>query len=433
MSSPRRFLLSLVTLAIVSWFAAGALGAKPGKLADLREIAQASFNHDGSRVVVHLSSGQIGLWEVSSGKPVAGDLGSAPADSYVLSSDGKRVAVGFQDGHARVFDASTAKALSPVLDVRLTASEKLVLFSPDGATILIFREREAVVFNVSDGKRITTIPLPAGPNEETPGSAAFAANGAQCFIMDGAGQVTGYETKDWKPMGKAMLHPGGDSAYDFEFNVSEDGKWLATSDTPGENGPKGQLQVWDAVAGKPLGEPLSATNGFHYHFVGANSIAIIPCRGADASLHELPSMNVVSSFDSHEDLDGMSLDVSPDRKWILTWGEDGRLDLFDAASGKIKSRCNPRSVEVKKVMMAPDSSGCIVFFDNSAFPDQNHQDDYVIRMSLPELKIAESLRSLEGVSSVSLSPDGKRVMVHQGSADKERLLFYDAATLKPLK
>jgi WD40 repeat protein len=428
MSSPRRLLLPLITLSFIS-FSSDVLGAKPGKLADLRDVDDASFNHDGSRVVVRLRSGQVGLWEVSSGKPVAGDLGSAPAGSYLLSSDAKRVAIGFEDGHARVFDASTAKALSPILDEGVAKPD---FFSPDGATIFIFKEREAVVLNVADGKRLTTIPLPAGPNEFAAGSAAFAAHGAQCFIEDGAGVVTVYNTKDWKPTG-SMDHPAADSAYDFEFKVSEDGKWLVTWDTPGENGPTGDLQVWDAVARKPLGEPLSAKNGHLAHFVGANSIAIIPCRGAEATLRELPSMKVVSSFDSHEDLDGMSLDVSPDRKWILTWGEDGRLDLYDAATGKIESRASPKSAQVKKVMMAPDSSFCIVFVDNSAFPDHNHHDDYVIRLGLPGLKVTETLRSLEGVSDVSLSPDGKRIMVHQGSSGKDRLLFYDAITLKPLK
>ena len=430
--SPRRFFLSLVTLSIIL-FAGGALGAKPGKLAALREISDASFNHDGSRVVVRLSNGQIGVWEVSSGKPVASDFGSLPANSYVLSVDAKRVVIGFEDGQARVFDASTGKALSPILDVTLAKEgvQKPVLFSPDGATVLIFNEREAVVFNISNGKRIIAIPLPARPDEQT-GSAAFAANGEQCFIMDGAGQVTRYETKDWKPSG-TMLHPAADSAYDFEFKVSEDGKWLVTIDTPGENGPQGHLQIWDAVAGKPLGEPLSAMNGHAAHFVRPNSIAIIPCRGADAQLRELPSMNVVTSFTPHEDLDGMSLDVSPDRKWILTWGEDGRLDLYDAATGKIESRCYPRCAKVSKVMMAPDSSGCVVSFDNSAFPDQKHHDDYITRISLPELKVTESLRILDRVSSARLSPDGKRIMVLQGPSEQERLLFFDAANLKPLK
>lgn len=428
MSSRLRFVFSLITLSLI-FFAASAPGAKPGKLADLRDIEEASFNHDGSRVVVRLRSGEVSLWEVSSGKPVAANSDSTKPRSYVLSNDAKRVALGLEDGHTRVFDASTAKALSPTLDEGVANPD---FVSPDGATILMFGEREAVVFNVADGKRLLTIPLPAGPNENTAGSAAFAAKGTQCFIMDGAGLVTVYDTKDWKPTG-TMDHPDADSAYDFYFKVSEDGKWLVSWDTPGENGPNGNLQVWDAVARKPLGEPLSAKNGHLAHFVGANSIAIIPCRGAEATLRELPSMKVVSTFDSHEDLDGMSLDVSPDRKWILTWGEDGTLDLWDAVTGKIDSRANPPAVQIKKVMMAPDSSFCIVFFANSAFPDQNHHDDYVVRLSLPGLKITETLRSLEGVADVSLSPDGKRIMVHQGSSGKDRLLFYDAATLKPLK
>ena len=431
MSWPHPFLLLLSTIGTFSpWLTTSAAAAE--KFSDLRGVVQASFNHDASRVIVRPRDGDVAIWELSTGKSIPGDV-AAGSDGYLMSGDGKLVVIGFKDGHCRVFDATTAKAISPMLDFPLKADYQMPgPISPAGDAMLLFNEKEAVVFGIPDGKRIATIPLPAGPNEETPGSAAFAANGAQCFIMDGGGEVTRYETKDWKPMGKPMRHPGGDSAYDFEFKVSEDGKWLATSDTPGENGPKGQFQVWDAVAGKPLGEPLSAMNGFIYHFVGPNSIAIIPCRGADAHLRELPSMNVVSSFDTHQDLDGMSLDVSPDRKWILTWGEDGRLDLFDAATGKIKSRY-PQSARVRKVMMAPDSSGCFVFFDNSAFPDQNHHDDYIIRLSLPELKVTESLRSLEGVSSVSLSPDGKRVMVHQGSSDKERLLSFDAATLKPLK
>ena len=84
-------------------------------------------------------------------------------------------------------------------------------------------------------------------------------------------------------------------------------------------------------------------------------------------------------------------------------------------------------------MMAPDSSGCFALVDNSAFPDEKHHDFYIIKVSVPEFKVTESLRILENVSSASLSPDGKRIMVQQGEADQDRLLFFDAATLKPLK
>jgi WD40 repeat protein len=274
MSLPRPFFLPLLALASVS------LAADSEKLADLRGIDQASFNHDGSRVVVRERGGKIRIWEVPGGTLVAGDLGSGAADAYVMSADGKRVVIGFADGHARVFDASTAKALSPVLDVPLRGQLQMpALFSPDAATLLIFTEKEGVIFNVSDGKRIIAIPLPAGPNEETPGSAAFTADGGQCFVMDGAGTVTHYDTKEWKPIGKTMRHPAAELAYDFEFSISEDGKWLATFDGAGENGPKGNLQVWDVVAGKPVGKPLVAVNGLAARFIGTNRVVIMPSRG----------------------------------------------------------------------------------------------------------------------------------------------------------
>ncbi len=166
-----------------------------------------------------------------------------------MSPDGKSVLVGLKDGHARVFDAATAKAISPALEVPLASETQMpALFSPDGNTVLIFSAKEVAVFNVRDGKRVAALPLVTGPNEDEPGSAAFAAGGAQCFVMDGSGNVTRYDTREWKPMGKPMKHPHAESAYDFGFNASEDGKWLVTFDSPGENGPKGHLQVWDVAA-----------------------------------------------------------------------------------------------------------------------------------------------------------------------------------------
>lgn len=431
MSLSRRFLLSLAASSALSLLP-HSLAAAAEKLGDLRKIVDARFNHDSSRVVARPDDGEIGIWEVSTGNPVSGEIGTG-SHGYLMSGDAKMVLIGYEDGHCRVFDATTAKAISPVLDFQLMTDYSMPgVFSPAGDVLLLFDDKEAVVFDIRAGKRVATVPLDPGPNELTPGSAAFAANDAQCFIMDGGGKVTLYDTKDWKPMSKPMKHPAAEMAYDFEFKISEDGKWLVTFDGPGENGPKGQLQVWDAIARKPLGKLLSAMNGLVPHFVGATRIAIIPARDGEAHVRELPSMKVAYSFRSHDDLDGLSLDVSPDRKWILTWGADKRLDLFDAVTGKLVSNHNG-SATISKVMMEPDSSGCFVLFSNLAFPDQNHYDNYVIKLSFPELKVTESLRILEGVTNAWLSPDGKRIMVLQGISDQERLLFFDAANLKPLK
>jgi hypothetical protein len=54
-------------------------------------------------------------------------------------------------------------------------------------------------------------------------------------------------------------------------------------------------------------------------------------------------------------------------------------------------------------------------------------------MTFPELTTTHSIRLLDFVSSISsLSPDGKRLLVIQGTTDQERLVFFDTANLKPL-
>jgi WD40 repeat protein len=410
-----------------------ALAADAGKLGDLRGVFRASFNHDGTRVVVRHRDGDVGIWEVPAGARIGGDLGpDTGSNTFVMSPDAKLVLIGLKDGQARVFDAATAKAISPILEASVASETQMpALFSPDGSTVLIFSAKEVAVFDVRSGKRVAALPLGTGPNEEEPGSAAFAAGGAQCFVMDGGGTVTRYDTKDWKPAGKPMRHPPAESPYDFGFNVSDDGQWLATFDGPGENGPKGHLQVWDVAANNPVGKPLVAVNGLTGRFVGNNRVLISPGRG-DATVRDLPSMKVAYSLRPHDDVDGASVDVSPDKKWILSWGADRMVNLYDAASGKLATG-HSASATVSKVMVAPDSSACYVLYDNSAFLLQKHYDSYVVKLSFPELTITDSLRTLHFVLDSSLSPDGKRLLVLQGMSDQERLVFFDATNLKPLE
>lgn len=429
--SLRRLLMSLIVAGgILTPLAT--LAAKAQTLGDLRGVDQAEFNHDGSRIVLH-RSGNVGIWDVAAGTRVAGDLGANTASaSYLMSSDAKLILVQFKEGQWRVFDAATAKAISPMLDAPFKddSMHKSVLFSPDGSTVLVFDMKEATAFDVRSGKRVATIPLTIGPDEMEPGSAQFTAGGARCLVMDGNGTVTTYGTKDWKPIGKPMEHPPADDAYDFDFSVSDDGKWLATSDTPGEHNFKGQLQLWDAVANTRLGEPIVAMNGVTARFLGGDRVVILPERG-DVNVRELPSTNIAYSLSSGDHVFLPTLDVSKDQKWIVGWDEEEKIDLVDATSGKVANFYRGPA-KIKKVMIAPDSSSCYVVFDNSAFDQEKHYDNYVVRFKLPEMKVTHTFRSMDSDPSVSLSPDGKRLMIVQGASDQERVLFLDTATLKPL-
>ena len=429
MSRLSSFLLPVITVGTLGPLLAPSASAAD-KLGDLRGITQASFNHDASRAIVRPRDGDVGIWELSTGNSVAGDIG-AGGDGYLMDSDGKIVVIGSKDGPCRVFDATTAKAISPMIDLHLKADYQMPgLISPTGDALLLLNDKEAVVFDIPGGKRIATIPLTNGTNEDATGSAAFTKDGNRCFVMDGSGTVTHYDTKTWKPLAAPMRHPPAESAYDFGFTISDGGKWLATYDSPGENGPKGQLQVWEAADGKAVGKPIVAVNGVTGRFLGNDRVLILPGRG-EANVRELPSMKIAYSLRPHDDVDGPNAEISPDRKWILAWGADRRLDLFDAATGKLANNY-PGPAVIEKVMMAPDSSGCFVVFDNTAFLLQNHHDHYVVKLSFPDLKITGSLRILDYVLNPSLSRDGKRLMIQQGTSDQERLVFFDAATLKPL-
>ncbi|MDQ2825019.1 MAG: WD40 repeat domain-containing protein, partial [Verrucomicrobiota bacterium] len=402
------------------------------RLGDLRGVWQANLNHDGSRVIVRMRGGEVGLWDVAEGTAIAGDLGlKTPSESYVMSPDARMVLVGFKQA-ARVFDASSGTAVSPIFDVQLHDHwQPQAVFSPDGEVVILFEKKEALVFNVKNGAPITTIPIPSNSDEDTTDSSAaaiFTAGGANCFIMDRAGAVTQYDAKSWKPVGKRMRHPPADAAYEFGFTASDDAKWVVTFDRPGENGPKGRLQVWDAGSSRPVGEPIVAVNGLVGRFLpGTNRILITPGRG-EASVRDLPSMHNAYIIRPHDDVDAPSVEVSIDGKWIISWGGDRAIRLLDAETGKLANHYSSPAAVVK-VIIAPDSSACYVVVDNTAFLLQEYHDSYIMKLSLPDLKITHSIRILDYLVRTSLSPDGSRLMIQQWKTGRERVRFFDAATL----
>jgi WD40 repeat protein len=410
--------------------------AEPARLSELRGVWQAHFNHDASRLVVRTRSGDVGLWDARKGTRINGDAAmKKPSNTYVMSPDLRKFLVGFKDGHARAFDASSGSAVSPVLNLSLREDgNPQTVFSPDGATILFFGDKESSVLDVKTGKRIATIPIPFELEEGSDSTAAalFASGGGKCFVMDAQGVVTAYETGSWTPLGQPMKHPAAESAYEFGFEVSKDAKWMATFDGPGENGPNGQLQVWDAPANKPLGDPLSAVNGMSGRFLPGQDRVLVQSGRGEASVRDLPSMSIAYVIKQHDELDGPKVEVFPNGKWLMAWGPDKKVDLIDAVSGNIlKTHSSPASVAGS--LTPPDSSICYLEIDHSLFLTETYWDNYLLRLSVPELETTGSIRIVDFLHRRSLSSDGKLIMIVQGSSDDERIAIYDAASMKPVE
>ena len=396
----------------------------PAQLAELHGVGNAHFNHDASRLVVQTSDEEVGLWDAKNGTRISGDAAlKKPYVAYLISPDRRRFLLGFKDGHSQVFDASSGSPVSPVLDLsfREDAERPQAVLSPDCGTIVFYGEKKASVVDVQTGKRIATVPIALEDDGqwEPIRAVIFASGGAKCFVMGPNVTVTAYETKTWKPLGKPMKHPPAKMAADFGFAASPDGKWVVTFDDPGENGPQGNLQAWDAVTNKPLGKPLSGKNGMTGRFFPGQDRVLVQAGRGDATVRELPSMAVAYTIKMRDDeIDGPQVEVFPNGKWLLAWGKWGenKIDLIDGSTGKIVDSYSS-SASITTPLIPSDSSAFYLVFDN-----------YLHRFSVPGLKITGSIGSAD---RQSLSPDGRWIMVVE--SEQERLALFDAATLKPVE
>lgn len=415
--------------------------ADPARLAELRGVGAVHFNHDASRLVVATST-EVGLWDVKNGTRISGGDAALkkPYIAYLMSPDRRRFLLGFKEGHSQVFDASSGSAVSPMLDLsfREDAERTQAVLSPDCSMIVFYGEKEASVVDVKTGKRIATVPIALEDEGqwEPIRAVIFASEGAKCFVMGPDVTVTAYETKTWKPLGKPMKHPPAEMAADFGFAASPDGKWVVTFDDPGENGPQGNLQAWDAVKNKPLGNPISGKNGMTGRFLPGQDRVLVQAGRGDATVRELPSMAIAYTIKMRDgDIDGPEVEVFPNGKWLIAWGslyQNWRIDLIDGATGKAVDTYSP-SAFVTRTLIPPDSSIFYLCFDNSAFRDQGYNDNYVHRFSVPDLKATGSIRVVDSVDQQSLSPDGRWIMIVQGGSDGERIVVYDATSMKPLE
>ena len=248
--------------------------------------------------------------------------------------------------------------------------------------------------------------------------------------MDPDGTVFRYDARTWKKVGDPVRHPHREG-YSFGFDVSPDGKWLATFDGPAELGPKGVLQVWEAETGKAVGPPVEGGDGISAEFLAQpNRLLRHPGRGG-VGVYDVPSGDLCFGVRSHDDLDSPRVAVSPDGMEMISWGPDRFITLQDGKTGKYLGGFSA-GASVSSVFFAPDSKTCFIVFDNSAFLLQGHYDQYVVRVSLPKMEIGRSIRVLDPIHRTVLSRDGKRMMIIQGRTDHERVRVFDTATMKPL-
>ena len=410
-------------------------------IADDSPLVQAVHVHPGARShLVHGIAGCRGRAEAGrspgcldgdSGQPVPGDLWTLAAkEQYVIDPGARRILVGFEAGTSRVFDFKTARSVSPLLDAgfgeHLTPASA---FTPDGSRVAIVeKEGSCQVFDVKTGERVARIPLPAGSDElEIPTRIHFTPDGKTSLILDATGALHKFDAA-WKRSGSPMPLPN-ESAYHVDTAISDDGRHAATFDSPGENGPNGELQLWDLATCRPISDPLIGQNGISARFLAhGDRLLVTPGRG-DARVIKVPSLELDPALPRHDDVEASRAIATPEGGKVLIFGYDSTLRLTDLSTGK-QAGIHTSRARLHSILTGPDASTAWLVYDNTAFLLQGHHDYYVIRLDLKSMRPVASLRLTDYLHRAILSPDGTRLMTHTVKSGHERIRLFDANSLE---
>ena len=284
------------------------------------------------------------------------------------------------------------------------------------------------VFNIRDGKRVAALPLATGPNEDNAGFRRFRGRGRAMFRHGRQWHRYRYDRNGSRSANRCHIPPPNQPT--ISVSTKRRRKVARHLRQPWRK----RTERSSPGLGRSHKQAGRETNGgderSEDQFVGNNRVLILPGRGK-RGVRELPSMK--SLYSLRPTMRWMDRESIFRRTKNGSWhgARTAWLDLLDTASGKLSQQSQARAA-ISKVMIAPGSPACYVRSKTALFFSKIIMTTTSMKLSFPELTITGSLRILDYLLNTSLSPDGKRLMIQQGTTGKERLLFFDAASLRPI-
>ena len=293
---------------------------RDGSLAAQVAFDPASFSADGRRFAVGADDGTAAVWDTASGRRLRSMDSEGVA---VLDGTGRRVLVGGgEDGSASVLDVDSGA----VLAARRLTPEALyrASFSPDGTRLLAFdlpgdgaAGQYAYVWSWAGGGAVTRL----GPHGQLwVNDARFSPDGRQVVTAgeDRAARI--WDLRTARPTPRTLIIGHDRSVESAAF--SPDGSLLVTGSDDAT------ARLWDPRTGRELARLTGHTGAVEAGFTADNRV-ITQSEGQarvwPADVRRLAIGEDITVFDAR---------FSPDGRQIVTAGGDQRAVLWDAATGK---------------------------------------------------------------------------------------------------
>jgi RNA polymerase sigma factor (sigma-70 family) len=409
-------------------------------------ICMVAFVLDGKAVATASLNHSIRIWDVTTGKLLRRLGGPQHQQALWLaaSPDGRTLAFDGRDGTTRLADVATGQELR-----RLEWNSHCGVFSPDGKTLALGSDGTAVpLFEVATGKELARLE----GHEKGVSSLVFSDAGRTLITGGGDGSIRFWDVASVKIVKTHALPAKGVSwpllvlsqdgklliaeqetlirfldlatlkeleriatrAYHINsLALSPDGKTLA-SGSLGDN----EVQLW----GVPSGKSLISHQGKGLRAVAVARDGRTLATGGhadDIRIWEAATGKELHSFPTRG-----RFAFTADSKALIGGGwDDGKLHVWDVATGQERRCFQAHAGWVARVVVAPDGKSFATVGGG----------DHVVRVW--DLTSGKALQNFGGkqksfVTGVAFSPDGKSlVTLHQ---DEQALRIWDVGSGKEL-
>jgi WD40 repeat protein len=293
-------------------------------------VTSVAFSPDGKYVLAGSQDNAARLWDPVAGRLIRSFPGhSKPVNAVAFSPDGKYIATGSDDSTARIWDVATGQPLR-VFQGGI-GGVATVAYSPDGRQFLTTTgypsitgsgpgEEQTIVWDVSTGRRIQTIPI--GPGlyyGQLSQIAAFSPDGKRLLIAGWKFSSHLVDVASGREICSLLGH--SDSIVSVAF--SRDGRYLLTASVDKT------ARLWDARTCQQL-RLFTDNSSIMTSAVFSPDGRYVLTGQSDNTAHlwDAASGSDLRQFSGHTGkVNGVAF--SPDGRYAVTGGQDGTVRLWD--------------------------------------------------------------------------------------------------------